>query len=114
VADRRQNLREIAPVDNDLRSRVSSLAQAIGSFDGVQTPENELQGGVFAASGSTPLGQSAAAFAVANMADVMRQFDAHGNMIAAVGATAASPERSLQVSGIQEQTSTGYLASPSG
>jgi hypothetical protein len=45
------------------------------------------------------------------MADVMKQFDAHGNLIAAPGTTAASPSKALNVPGIQDPANTGFLAS---
>ena len=44
------------------------------------------------------------------MADVMRQFDANGNMLG-TSATAAVSSKSLNLPGIQDPAGNGFLAS---
>jgi hypothetical protein len=101
-----------APPPDNLRTRVSGLAQAIGSFAEMDAPDKAASGLGVTAPGSLASTPSAAALAVVSMADVMKQFDANGNLIAVPGATVASTNtKTLTVPGIQDPTSTGFLAS---
>jgi hypothetical protein len=103
---------ESAPAPDNLRTRVSGLAQAIGSFSEAGSTDSIGSGLGLAAPGSAVASApSVAALAAVSMADVMKQFDAHGNLIAAPGTTAASPSKALNVPGIQDPANTGFLAS---
>jgi hypothetical protein len=101
-----------APAPDNLRTRVSGLAQAIGSFGEMDASQKASSGLGVAAPGSLGSTPSAAALAVVSMADVMKQFDANGNLIAVPGTTvAATNTKSLTVPSIQDPTSTGFLTS---
>jgi hypothetical protein len=98
------------PQDN-LRARVSSLAQAIGSFGSaaaadvpppVQAPDATANaaGVAFAAS---PV--------VGSMVDVMKQFDSNGNPIADPKLAVASAIKPIGLSGVPKAGSDGILTS---
>ncbi|OGB32562.1 MAG: hypothetical protein A3F78_11155 [Burkholderiales bacterium RIFCSPLOWO2_12_FULL_61_40] len=96
---------------SDLRTRVSSLAQAIGSFGGSGAADDMLGAGVkLGTSGGVAASATAGALAAVGMADVMRQFDANGNMLGTSG-TAAVSGKSLNLPGIQDPAGNGFLAS---
>jgi hypothetical protein len=99
----------VAGASDDLGARVSSLAQAIGSFteisaDGTNTPQLE-------SSNATAMASSPAALAVGGMAGVMQQFDANGNPAGAQVAAAPSATKSLNLAGVNTPSDQGYLAS---
>jgi hypothetical protein len=98
------------PAEDNMRSRVSGLAQAIGSFTESGSTEKVPSATGLTAASSVPAAPSAAALAVVSMADVMKQFDANGNLIAVPGSNTAAPTK-LNVPGIQDPTNTGFLAS---
>ena len=77
---------------NDLRSKVSSLAQAMGSF--AVTGEDPATAGIpsLSAAGSSGAPTTTATLAVVSMADVMKQFDANGQ---ALGSSAGLVSQSL-------------------
>jgi hypothetical protein len=95
---------------DDLRSRVSSLAQAIGSFgdagvstDGLVTPQLN-------ATGTTNSTSTPTSLAVVSMADVMKQFDANGNSLGSPVSAAASTTTTLKLTGTQDTVASGVLA----
>jgi len=57
---------------------------------------------------------AAATLAVGSMVDVMKQFDANGNLIAGQGSTIAATVKPLNVSGIQDAAQKGFLAGTGG
>jgi hypothetical protein len=94
----------------DLRSRVSSLAQAMGTFsdasgsaDALSTPRLDVLGS------STPT-LSVTSIAVASMVDVMKQFDSNGNLLGPQAAMTASLGRTPSLTGAQESLPNGFLA----
>ncbi|MDR7377138.1 ABC-type transporter Mla MlaB component, partial [Rhodoferax ferrireducens] len=95
----------------DLRSRVSSLAQAMGTFDS-SAPSD----GLAVTRVDLPvMGKAAAAtLAVGSMVDVMKQFDANGNMVGGQSGTIASVAKSLNLPGIQDPADKGFLAGTGG
>jgi hypothetical protein len=95
---------------DDLRSRVSSLSQAIGSYaessvtmDALATPRLD------AASGMTPV-IAPASLAVLSMADVMKQFDTNGNPLVGQASVATASTKTLNVQGLQDPSVQGALA----
>ena len=97
-------------VKTDLRSRVTNLAQALGSFDlssavenGLSTPRLDVQSGV----GST---NTTVSLTVGSMVDVMKQFDSNGNMVASQGNAVVALGKSLTLPGIQDPANNGFLA----
>jgi hypothetical protein len=98
----------IAPKD-DLRSRATGLAQAIGAFGdtgivGGEITTAQLNGAVGVPSTATP-----GSLAVLNMVDVMKQFDTNGNQVGSQAVTTASTAKSLKLPGVQEPGSNGVL-----
>lgn len=109
-----QTVREPAAVDTkaDLRSRVSGLAQAIGSFGGADPAENTPMGPRLDTSGGVAALPSPAALTVASMADVLKQFDANGNLLGAQPTTAAATlTKTLNLPGLQDPNGGGILSS---
>ena len=93
-----------------LRGSVTSLVQALSSFDGS------------AAAGAVPRLDLAAALknaqsatvstSVAQMADVLKRFDADGKLLA--GSTTAAPtDSALRLNALHNAGGHGFLASPS-
>jgi hypothetical protein len=102
----------------DLRARVSSLAQAIASFDASQFGTASTAAGSAASSliNSQWLpGQQAVAINVGGMVAVLKQFDAGGNLLANP-LSAASPsqrgvnEGSTMTNELKDPAKTGFLA----
>jgi hypothetical protein len=92
-----------------LRGNVSALAQAIGSFtDSMATTGTPAVGTSLTPQSAVPSVNSPAAVAVANMADVMKQFDANGNAIGSAVA-AASPTTTLTLPGQANPVNNGLL-----
>jgi hypothetical protein len=92
-----------------LRGNVSALAQAIGSFtDSMATAGTPAAGTTLTPQSAIPSVNSPTAVAVANMADVMKQFDANGNAIGSAMA-AASPTTSLTLPGQVNPANNGLL-----
>ncbi len=60
-------------------------------------------------SGSLASANSVVSMGAASMADVMKQFDANGNMLAKPGTTAVSPTKSLNLPGLQDPSNGGFL-----
>jgi hypothetical protein len=95
----------------DLRSRVSGLAQAIGSFSDADSTSGGLSGTRLDTSGSVASSVSLVALTTAvGMADVMKQFDANGNQVLKSATTTASLTKSLNLPGIQDPVSNGFLS----
>jgi hypothetical protein len=103
----------VATNSDDLRSRVTSLAQAIGSFGSVDAQSSGIVAPNLNATSNVSTAQSPVALAATSMADVMKQFDSNGAMlgapaIAAVAST-ASTTKSLNLPGIQDPANSGIL-----
>jgi hypothetical protein len=95
----------------DLRSKVSSLAQAIGSFGNaaaadvpppVQAPDPATNAAGLAYAASPVVG---------SMVDVMKQFDSNGNPIADPKLAVASAIKPIGLSGVPKPGSDGILTS---
>jgi hypothetical protein len=97
----------------DLRSRVSGLAQAIGAFDGASTGSDSSVTRLDLASAAVAK-TATSTLAVGSMVDVMKQFDANGNLVAGQGSTIAATVKPLNVSGIQDAAQKGFLAGTGG
>jgi hypothetical protein len=95
----------------DLRTRVSSLAQAMGSFGGSSTPDVVAGGLNQSLSSGGGAEVSSGMLAVASMADAMKQFDSNGNMVANVVNTSVPSTKSLTLPGVPE---AGNLFSANG
>jgi hypothetical protein len=98
-----------APPPSDLRTMVSGLARAIGTFD-----ESIGSGGTHSAPGQEAGANGVPkvalqSLAVANMADVMKQFDSNGNLVGAPSTLLAST-KSLNLPGAQDAATKGFLA----
>jgi hypothetical protein len=100
---------ELAPAaaQDSLRSRVSSMAQAMGSFGSNNTADS-VSGTSLTA--TTAVAQTAAALAVVSMVDVMKQFDGNGSLIASQATSAASLGKTLNLPGLEDPANQGFLA----
>jgi hypothetical protein len=100
---------ELAPAtaQDSLRSRVSSMAQAMGSFGNNNTADSVSGTSLTATMG---VAQTAAALAVVSMVDVMKQFDGNGSLIASQATNAASLGKTLNLPGLEDPASQGFLA----
>jgi len=106
------SLAAVAPAD-DLRSRVSSLAQALSAFGNA----DPLSGTASASSqltptGATAAGQSPVSLTVSSMVSVMQQFDANGNMVGAPTTGATPLASALSLTGGQAPAATSLVAPP--
>jgi hypothetical protein len=101
----------VVGANTDLRARVSSLAQAIGSFGDGSGTLDTLSAPRLDTLTSTLSVRSTATLAVGSMVDVMKQFDANGNQIASPLTTASSAKPVLKVPGVNDPTNTGILSS---
>jgi hypothetical protein len=91
---------------SDLRSQVSSMAQALSSYASADPATlAPVTAGAAGSSSTTP-----ATLAVSGMVSAMQQFDANGNAVKPQTA-AAAPVTSLNLAGTQTATSGGVLAS---
>jgi hypothetical protein len=100
-----------AEVKPDLRSRVSGLAQAIGSFGNADPTDSLLTAGTrLDTSGGVAATASPASLAVASMADVMKQFDANGNLLGSQGPSASTLTKTLNLPGMQDPNGGGILS----
>jgi hypothetical protein len=91
----------------DLRGRVSSIAQALGTFSSTYgSPAVSLDAASVGASASGTL-----VSAIAGMADVMKQFDSDGNLIGAQTNSAASATTTLNLPGKEDPLTKGILFS---
>jgi len=101
-----------APSENNLRSKVSNLAQALGAFDGGDStaqplphePLPDLASGTLAS--VAPVTQ-----AVVSMADVMKQFDVNGNLVGHIGTAVMPLAKTLNLPGVPDPSTSGFLAS---
>jgi len=93
----------------DLRSRVSSLAQAITQFSETGAIQDVQKTSTLDLSGTLVASGSSVSLAAASMADVMKQFDANGNMIAEPAMVATAGPQSLKLPGLQDPMGGGYL-----
>ena len=93
----------------DLRTIVSSLARAIGTFDQADTGDDAFSAPGTGSPGSAADKASVPNLAVASMADVMKQFDSNGNLVGS-NSTIASPTKALNLPGVQDSASKGFLA----
>jgi hypothetical protein len=101
----------VAPVDN-LRTKVSSLAQALGAFDGGGSAEAVSQHVARLDPATAPVAlASPVTQAVSNMADVLKRFDANGNPLGNAGALAMPLIKSTNLPGIPDASASGFLAS---
>jgi Ca2+-binding EF-hand superfamily protein len=110
----------IDPSDpNSLRAKVSGLALAISTFDDATyySPATQSAPGL-GASATVALVQPAYLPAAAGMVDAMKQFDAHGQLLAPAAALAAPPiasvQKSLDVPALAQTGNTGFLAGNGG
>jgi hypothetical protein len=102
-----------ATVDTNLRTRVSSLAQAMGSFSGTGTADEALLSPRLDAVAGAATANTGASLAVVSMVDVMKQFDANGSLIGSQATTAAALGKSLNLPGIADPASSGLLTTGS-
>ncbi|MBP6851901.1 MAG: hypothetical protein KA164_09890 [Rhodoferax sp.] len=93
----------------DLRTRVSSLAQAISQFSENGASQEIQKTSSLDLSGSLLASGSTVSLAAASMADVMKQFDANGNLVAKPGTTAGSATKSLNLPGLPDPSNGGFL-----
>ncbi|MDD5029140.1 MAG: heme utilization protein, partial [Rhodoferax sp.] len=102
----------VPPVDTaeNLRTRVSSLAQSISAFDAGQASNEASIVAPISASGSGPgTGPGAGTMVAANMAGVMNQFDANGNPLSNLAGVALPAVKPLIPTGPQDPASGGFL-----
>jgi hypothetical protein len=109
VADANQADAPATPPPTDLRSRVSSLAQALSAFsNGEPLATTAPATSALAPSGTAA---SSATLAVSSMVSVMQQFDANGNQVGAAATTATPLVTTLNLTGGQTPAA-GSLVSP--
>jgi hypothetical protein len=94
----------------DLRSRVSSLAQAMGAFGSTSDVQDAVFGTPLDTSGGLAAGPTPAALTVGSMVDVMKQFDANGRPVGAPATVVAALGKSLSLPGLPDPSSNGFLA----
>jgi hypothetical protein len=94
----------------DLRTRVSSLAQAITQFSETGVTREMAKTSSLDLSGTLVASTSPVSLAAASMADVMKQFDANGNLVAKPGSTASTATRPIGLPGLPDPSSSGYLS----
>jgi hypothetical protein len=91
----------------DLRSRVSSLAQALSTFGANgQSAGNGLAGEQQKPAGSSSNGTTL----VASMLDVMQKFDSNGSLLKVPDKLAVAGAKSPLLSGVQDGVANGILA----
>jgi hypothetical protein len=95
-----------------IRSSVSHLAQAMGSFDALNAAARDQTASQTPASPTQAPAPSAAALTVASMVDVMKRFDNNGNALFATNSGAAAVGKSITLPGLQDPAKNGMLASP--
>jgi hypothetical protein len=96
----------------DLRTRVSGLAQAIGSFE-VASASGTGGTGTTLPAGSS-VSQDPTAQAVSSMVSVMKQFDANGKALTSPSALVPPLVKPAGVPGVNDPNANGYLTSGSG
>ena len=100
----------VATAEADLRTRVSSMAQAMSSFNAAGTTDNTASDlHLDATAGGLPA-NSAVSLAVVSMVDVMKQFDSNGGLIGNQATTTATLGKSLNQSGILDPANNTILA----
>jgi len=101
-----------APVvaSSELTAKVSSLAQAIGTYADTGVPAADAASTQLAGANSTAGTNTPASLAVVSMVDVMKQFDTNGNPLASPVTTAATTSNSLAISGLKDPATSGILA----
>jgi hypothetical protein len=92
-----------------LRTQVSLLAQAIGTFANAPTAADAGTGSPLTVpqQGNAGPGSSTASLAVVSMVDAMKQFDAHGNALG--GAVGVATSTGLQLAPPQDALAAGQL-----
>jgi hypothetical protein len=102
----------VPPVDSadNLRARVSSLAQSISTFDTGNALSEASSILPIGTSGSGPgADQGAGSLLAVNMAGVMSQFDANGNLLGNLAGVAPPSVKPLIPSGPQDLATGGFL-----
>jgi hypothetical protein len=95
----------------DLRTRVSSLAQAMGAFGDVyESQADRTEPSPETAVVVHPF-SSSATLVVGNMVDVMKQFDSKGNRVADATVATAAPSTMVDPVRLRDLVGQGYLAS---
>ena len=94
---------------SDMRSRVSSMAQVMGSFGDAEQDGASLTAPRPDVAGGTSVVGSAVTVAVANMAEVMKNFDANGNLAGSANAAGVTTKL-LNLTALQDSANNGYLA----
>jgi len=98
-------------VKDDLRTRVSSLAQAMGSFSEGAGAVDTLAAPSLNVAGNVPSTIGGAGLAVGGMVDVMKQFDSNGNQLASPLAATPSTTTALKMPGATDPANGGVLTS---
>jgi hypothetical protein len=98
----------------DIRASVSSLAQAIGSFDSIASAKRATDGAPVDSPRSPAVAATPVALTVASMVDVMKRFDSNGNALIATGQAATSLGKTLNLPGVADSARNGILASNGG
>jgi hypothetical protein len=100
----------IGEADTDLRTRVSSIASAMGTY------ETSTVGGVTSVALSGQMSTeampgSSTMLAVSGMADTMKKFDMGGGLLQKVDSVSTPTASGLNLNGIKDATGSGYLVS---
>ena len=91
----------------DLRTQVSGLAQAIGSFATADSSGDSASGQTLTGTGTLP--PTSVGLAVVSMVDVMKQFDANGNPLGGAVNVAGTNSTTLTVPKLNDTASGGML-----
>jgi len=96
----------------DLRSKVSGLTQSINNYSGDGAPGSGVAQGLQAVGNAgVAAGASVTTVAVSSMANVLNQFDARGQLLSSSGSAAGTAKPGLNVPGLPDPLTGGYLAS---
>ena len=106
-------LEALAPSDG-LRMKVSELAQAISGFSQADVQPASSNTVQLNMSGGTEANNTPSTLVVASMVDMLKQFDANGNPIAAPSTAIATQTTALTVPKLQDGISGGILSSSGG
>jgi trimeric autotransporter adhesin len=98
---------------SELRSKVSSLAQAMGTFSDTGVGSLEPATGALTAGTATATSNTAATLAVVSMVDAMKQFDVNGNLVGGAATAATAATKALTLPGLHDPASSGVLTAES-
>ncbi|TRW97068.1 hypothetical protein EKO24_007940 [Candidatus Methylobacter oryzae] len=105
----------VADKNQDLRTKVSDLTQAIAAFDDSQSgPVGDPANSLTMSSSYSSAESQAVAVSVGGLVDTLKNFDSNGNLIANAGQSSSPLQAAIggqSLGEAQDPTKTGFLAS---